>query len=96
MYAQRPEVRVKGDDQSIEIVRIAGHLLSGNRVDVEYTIYATDIATGKVQTFQKFILCVIFASGLDMLSESPWFAELILKSFSPAMTGQSTWVFVSL
>ena len=76
MCAQRPEVRVKRmADQSVEIVRIAEPFVipNENRVDVEYTIYATDIATGKYKPSRKFILCVIFTSGARHIVGISWF-----------------------
>jgi SAM-dependent methyltransferase len=52
VYAQKPEVRVKRmGNETIEITRIAEPVLrpNENRVDVNYTIFARDPASGSVQ-----------------------------------------------
>ena len=96
VYAQRPEVRVKRmADQSIEIVRIAEPFVipNENRVDVEYTIYATDIATGKVQTFQEIHPMRHFSlPELDIVTDSHGFARIDTQEFLTGNEpGQSTW-----
>ncbi|MCF8345862.1 MAG: class I SAM-dependent methyltransferase [Bacteroidales bacterium] len=56
VYAQRPAVRVKRlADEHIEVTRIAEPVLypNENRVDVNYTIYARDKATGKMNVMQE-------------------------------------------
>ena len=54
VYAQRPEVRVKRmTDGAVEITRIAEPTMhpKENRVDVHYTIFVHDLATGACRTF---------------------------------------------
>ncbi|MDA9133104.1 class I SAM-dependent methyltransferase [Alphaproteobacteria bacterium] len=54
--AQRPEVRVKRmTDDTVEITRIAEPKIypNENRVDVSYTIYARNLATGVVDIMQE-------------------------------------------
>ena len=56
VYAQRPEVRVKRiADEAVEITRIAEPVLhsSENCVDVNYTIFARDLASGAVETMTE-------------------------------------------
>ena len=55
VYAQRPSVRVKRmADEDVEIVRLAEPVIHANenRVDVRYTLFATDRASGAIQTLQ--------------------------------------------
>ena len=56
VYAQTPVVRVKRiTDEQMEITRIAEPTIypNENRVDVNYTIYARDLATCAVQTLRE-------------------------------------------
>jgi len=56
VYAHKPEVRVKRmADEAIEITRIAEPVLNPNenRVDVNYTIFALDLASGSVDTLTE-------------------------------------------
>jgi SAM-dependent methyltransferase len=56
VYAQKPEVRVKRmADEAIEITRVAEPALhpNENRVDVNYTIFARDLASGAVETMTE-------------------------------------------
>lgn len=56
VYTQKPVVRVKRiADTQIEITRIAEpvNYPNENRVDVNYTIYVRDLASGSIQSFQE-------------------------------------------
>jgi len=56
VYAQRPEVRVKRlADEHVDVTRIAEPVIhpNENRVDVNYTIYARDKVTGKIDVMQE-------------------------------------------
>jgi len=56
VFLNKPSVRVKRmADKDIEIVRIAEPTIhiNENRVDVGYTIFATDRSTGKVETLEE-------------------------------------------
>jgi SAM-dependent methyltransferase len=56
VYAQRPEVRVKKlADEHVDVTRIAEPVLypNENRVDVNYTIYAREKVTGKIDVMQE-------------------------------------------
>lgn len=56
VYTQRPALSVKRmTDDAIEITRIAEPLLysNENRVDVRYTIFARDLASGMVETITE-------------------------------------------
>ena len=56
VYAQRPEVRVKRlADEHVDVTRIAEPFIhpNENRVDVNYTIYARDKVTGKIDVMQE-------------------------------------------
>jgi len=56
VYAQRPEVRVKRlADEDVDVTRIAEPVVypNENRVDVNYTIYARDKVTGKIDVMQE-------------------------------------------
>jgi SAM-dependent methyltransferase len=56
VYAQKPEVRVKRmADEAIQITRIAEPVVhpNDNRVDVNYTIFERDLASGTVDTITE-------------------------------------------
>ena len=56
VYAQKPEVRVKRmADESVEITRIAEPIIypNENRVDVNFTIFAREVATNRVQVIKE-------------------------------------------
>ena len=96
VYAQQPSVRVKRmADKHIKIVRLAEPVIhtSENRVDVHYTLFATDRNTGTVQTLQATHPMRHFSlPELDLLAEAHGFtrtgAEQLLTGNEP---GESTW-----
>lgn len=56
VYTHKPSIRVKRmADEQVEITRIAEPVIhpNENRVDVNYTIYASELETGAVQTLQE-------------------------------------------
>ena len=56
VYVEKPSVRVKRvADNEVEITRVAEPTIfqNENRVDVNYTIFAHDVASGSMETFQE-------------------------------------------
>ncbi len=96
VYAQQPSVRVKRmADAEIEIVRIAEPVIhpNENRVDVHYTIFATERASGRVETLQETHPMRHFSlPELDFLAETHGFTRINAEEF---LTGnkpcESTW-----
>ena len=96
VYAQKPEVRVKRMvDEAIEITRIAEPVLrpNENRVDVNYTIFARDIASDAVQTFSEIHPMRHFSLlELDLLAQMNSFSVVGAEEF---LTGnrpsEETW-----
>jgi len=96
VYAQRPSVRVKRmADKDTEIIRLAEPTIyaNENRVDVHYTIFATDRATGVTQTLQETHPMRHFTLlELDLLAEGHGFVRLHSEEF---LTGnepdETTW-----
>lgn len=96
VYRQRPEVRVKRlADTGVEITRIAEPRLypNENRVDVIYTIFARELATGITETFSETHPMRHFSlPELDLLAAAAGFerrdAEAFLTSEAP---GEDTW-----
>lgn len=96
VYAQNPEVRVKRMvDETVEITRIAEPTIftNENRVDVKYTIFARNIATGSYQTFIEIHPMRHFSlPELDLLAEINGFKRLAAEAF---LTGdkpsEETW-----
>lgn len=96
VYAQRPEVRVKRmADSVVEITRIAEPVIhpNENSVDVHYTIFARDIATGACQTFVETHLMRHFSlPELDMLAVECGFERLSAEAFLTGdKPGEDTW-----
>lgn len=96
VYSQRPSVRVKRmADESVEIVRLAEPVIHANenRVDVHYTIFATDRSTGTVQTLQETHPMRHFTlPELDLLAEVHGFARIDAEEFLTGNEpGESTW-----
>jgi SAM-dependent methyltransferase len=83
--AQRPEVRIKrlsGD--GLEITRLAEPALypNDNRVDVHYTIFARDIATGAIHTLTETHPMRHFSlPELDLLAAGAGFERLHAEAF---------------
>lgn len=96
VYAHQPAVRVKrmADDQ-VEITRIAEPVIypNENRVDVNYTIFAHDIASGNVQTLSETHSMRHFSlPEIDLLAEANGFTRVAAEEFltgKPA--GCDTW-----
>lgn len=96
VYAQQPSVRIKRmADEAMEIVRIAEPEIypNENRVDVHYTIFATDRVTGLVQTLEETHPMRHFSlPEIDLLGEFHGFTRVGVEEF---MTGnkpdESTW-----
>jgi len=85
VYAQKPEVRVKRmADEAIEITRIAEPVLypNENRVDVNYTIFARELASGAVETMTETHPMRHFSlPELDLLSQMHGFAVVGVEEF---------------
>jgi SAM-dependent methyltransferase len=96
VYAQKPEVRVKRiADDAIEITRIAEPVLypNENRVDVNYTILARDLASGATETITETHPMRHFSlPELDLLAKMNGFAVVGTEEF---LTGcgpsEETW-----
>lgn len=92
VYTQQPSTRVKRmADAQIEVTRIAEpHVYpNGNRVDVEYTIYAKETASGAVQTLTELHQMRHFSlPEIDLFAASAGFtlvdAEEFLTSGTPS------------
>jgi SAM-dependent methyltransferase len=85
VYAQKPAVRVKRmADKAIEITRIAEPTLhpNENRVDVNYTIFAHDLASGAVETMTETHPMRHFSfPELDLLAQMNGFAVVGTEEF---------------
>ena len=96
VYAQKPEVRVKRmDDTEVEIVRIAepkSHP-NQNRVDVNYTIFARDLASGASHTLAETHDMRHFSlPEIDLLAEASGFSRIGGEEFLTAQTpSEATW-----
>ena len=96
VYAQRPSVRVKRmADEDVEIVRLAEPVIHANenRVDVRYTLFATDRASGAIQTLQVTHPMRHFSlPELDLLAQAHGFTRIdageLLTGDEPS---ESTW-----
>lgn len=96
VYAQQPAVRVKrmADDQ-VEITRIAEPIIypNENRVDVNYTIFAHDIASRSVQTLSETHPMRHFSlPEIDLLAETNGFTRIAAEEFLTGKPpGDDTW-----
>lgn len=96
VYAQKPEVRVKRmADKEIEVTRIAEPVShpNENRVDVNYTIFARDLASGAVEAMTETHPMRHFSlPELDLLAQMNGFAVIGTEEF---LTGkrpsEETW-----
>ena len=96
VYAQKPETRIKRiADEAIEITRIAEPALHPNEncVDVNYTIFAHDLASGTVETMTETHPMRHFSlPELDLLAKMSGFAVVGTEEF---LTGnrpsEETW-----
>lgn len=96
VYAQKPEVRVKRMvDEAIEITRIAEPVShqNENRVDVNYTIFSHDTASGAVQTFSEIHSMRHFSlPELHLFAQISGFAVVGSEEFlSGKMPSEMTW-----
>lgn len=96
VYAQRPTVRVKrmADDQ-VEITRLAEPTIrpNENRVDVNYTIFARDKASGVVQITTEIHPMRHFSlPEIDLLAHQNNFKRIGAEEFlSSKPAGEDTW-----
>lgn len=96
VYAQRPEVRVKRiSDEQVRVTRIAEPTMRSERngVDVDYTIFVEDRASGVIETFAESHPMRCFSlPEIDRLAEITGFervaAEAFLTGASPSL---DTW-----
>lgn len=96
VYAQKPEVRVKRmADEAIEITRITEPALhpNENRVDVNYTIFARDRASGEVETLTETHPMRHFSFlELDLLAQASGFAVVGVEEFQTGKKpSEETW-----
>ena len=96
VYAQQPEVRVKRmSDEKIDILRIAEPVLypNENRVDVHYSIYATERATGHVETMiESHAMRHFSLPEIDLLAQSFGFERIAAEEFLTKETpSEKTW-----
>jgi len=96
VYAQRPVVRIKrmaGD--GVALTRLAEPVLhpNENRVDVHYTLFARDTATGAVETCTETHPMRHFSlPELDLLAVSAGFERIGVEGFlTGAPPGEDTW-----
>jgi len=94
--AQRPEVRVKRmADDSVEITRIAEPRLfpNENRVDVHYTIYVRELASGAIEVMEETHPMRHFSlPEIDLLCEMTGFKRVGTEEFlSGKPVGEDTW-----
>ena len=96
VYAQKPEVRVKRMvDAQVEIVRIAEPKSHPNlnRIDVNYTIYARDLASDVMQTLAETHEMRHFSlPEIDLLAETSGFSRIGSEEFVTAQApSEATW-----
>lgn len=96
VYAQHPVVRVKRmADKSVEITRLAEPVVypNENRVDVNYTIYALDLASGTVQTLTETHPMRHFSlPEIDLLAQFNGFTRINAEEFLTGRpAGEDTW-----
>lgn len=102
VYAQKPTVRVKRmTDDQVEITRIAEPVIHANKnqVDVHYTIFARELATGVVHTLQEAHPMRHFSlPEIDLLAQTHGFERAGAEEFSTGKApSEDTWgVCVSL
>ncbi len=90
VYAQKPSMRVKRiADELVEITRIAEPNINSNdnRVDVKYTIFERNKASGHFQTMQEqHPMRHLSLPEIDLLSAAAGFKRLVAEEF---LTGHS-------
>lgn len=96
VYSQQPVVRVKRMvDTLVEMTRLAEPVIytNENRVDVNYTIYARDLASGDLQTLTETHPMRHFSlPEIDLLSQSNGFTRVNAEEFLTGKSaGADTW-----
>lgn len=96
VYAEKPVVRLKRiEDEQIEITRIAEPVIFPNKncVDVNYTIFARDLVTGKLQIIRETHSMRHFSlPEIDLLASANSFERLIAEEFVTGdAPGCKTW-----
>lgn len=96
VYSQRPNVRVKRmEDTNVEITRIAEPVIyaNENRVDVNYTIFASYVRTGEVQKIQETHSIRHFSlPEINLLASLHGFNCIEAEEFLSGNTpGEATW-----
>lgn len=96
VYAQKPLVRVKRmEDEQFEITRIAEPSIfpNENRVDVQYTIVARDMASNTVETFKENHPMRHFSlTEIDLLARYNGFACMTAEEFlTGRIPSDETW-----
>lgn len=96
VYAQKPRVRVKRiSDNDVEITRVAEPKVypNENRVDVLYTIFVQDIASGAVETFQEVHSMRHFSlPEIDLLADVHGFERIQAEEFITGIeSSEKTW-----
>lgn len=96
VYFQKPEVRIKRiSDEAIEITRIAEPILfpNENRVDVNYTIFVRDLASGSIETFTETHPMRHFSlPELDLIAQISGFELVGVEGFlTGERVSEETW-----
>lgn len=96
VYAQRPTVRIKRlEGEGVRITRIAEPKIHSNenRVDVHYSIFAEDLASGTVQTLTETHPMRHFSlPELSLLAAMTGFERLAAEGFlTGAPASEDTW-----
>lgn len=96
VYAQRPEVRVKRmSDEQVEITRIAEPVIKSNenRVDVNFTIFAHDLATKDTKVLSEIHPMRHFSlPEIDLFAQTAGFMRVGSEEFlSGKQAGENTW-----
>ena len=96
VLTQKPTVRVKRvANEQTEVTRIAEPLMypNENRVDVNYTVYANDLSTGVIQTFQEtHQMRYLSLPEIDIVAGLYGFQRLTAEEFLTGDTpSESTW-----
>lgn len=96
VYKQRPSVRVKRmADDKVEIIRMAEPTIypNQNQVDVNYTIFARDLATNAIQTLtEQHPMRHFSLPEIDLLAEQHHFRRIDAEEFlSSKPASEDTW-----
>jgi SAM-dependent methyltransferase len=96
VYEQKPVVRIKRmADSKVKITRIGEPTIypNENRVDVDYSIYATDLATGAVTIItEKHPMRHYSLPEIDLLAEAHGFERIKTEEFMTGKAvGSNTW-----